>query len=156
MATLRDHARRYLAWRSIVKDTDELNLDKHHRDEADKNLADAHARVDASLQETYRFLLVPMQDPEAPNGLTKVLWEDETLTLRGSTYDKAIRQATREREWVIEEWAPDHLAPLLAEMVLEARQALRVHQQSLARHLQVPLPAAAPVGALPRPLPAVP
>jgi hypothetical protein len=118
--TLRDHARRYLAWLSIVKDTNELNLDKHHETEANKNLADARERVDASLQETYRFLLVPMQDPEAEGGLTRVVWEDETLALRGSSYDKAIETTTRDREWIIRAWAPAHLRGLLAKWFWKA------------------------------------
>ncbi len=111
---LRDHVRRYLAWQSIVEDAEQLNLDKHHEKEAKKNLEDARTRVEASLKETYRFLLAPMQDPEAPDGLTKILWEDETLSLSGSTYDKAIDAATREREWIISAWAPPHLHTLLA------------------------------------------
>jgi hypothetical protein len=111
--TLRDHVRRYLAWHSIVEDTNELNLDKHHEKEAKKNLDEARGRVDGSIREAYRFLLVPMQDVEAEGGLSKVVWEDEALTLAGSTYDKAIEMATRDREWVIRAWAPPHLADLL-------------------------------------------
>ena len=111
---LRDHVRRYLAWQSIVDDADQLNLDKHHEKEARRNLDDARGRVDASLKEAYRFLLAPVQDPDEPDGLTKVRWEDETLSLAGSTYDKAIDAVTREREWVIGAWAPPHLHGLLA------------------------------------------
>ena len=113
-STLRDHVRRYLAWGSIVKDAGELNLDKHHEAEANKNLVDARSLVDGSLRETYRYLLVPMQEVDAESKLSEVLWEDETLALPGSTYDKAIEAATRDREWVIRAWAPPHLAALLA------------------------------------------
>jgi len=112
--TLRDQVSRYLAWSSIVDDADELNLDKHHEKEAKKSLDDASKRVEACLRETYRFLLVPMQDPDAPDGLTKIRWEDEALNLSGSTYDKAITAAVREKEWVIAAWAPTHLASLLS------------------------------------------
>lgn len=112
--TLRDQLRRFLAWDSIVDDAEELNLDKHHEKEAKKNLEEANARVDASIREAYRLLLVPMQDPSAPDGLTKVLWEDEALSLSGSSFDREIERATREREWVIKAWAPPHLRGLLA------------------------------------------
>jgi len=111
--SLRDHVRRYLAWKSIVDDANELNLDKHHEKEANKNLAEAAARVEASIREAYRFLLAPMQDPETAGGLTKILWEDEALPLTGSTFDKAITATTREKEWVISAWAPTHLDSLL-------------------------------------------
>ena len=110
---LRDHLRRFLAWDSIVDDEEELNLDTHHKKEATKNRDDASARVDASIRESYRYLLVPMQDAEAADGLSKVTWEDETLSLAGSSFDKEIVRATREREWVITAWAPPHLGALL-------------------------------------------
>lgn len=112
--TLRDQVRRFLAWQSIVEDADQLNLDKHHEKEAKKNRDEAAARVDASIRETYRLLLVPMQDPDAENGLSTIHWEDEALQLSGSSYDKAIETTTREREWVIKGWAPPHLGALLS------------------------------------------
>lgn len=112
--TLRDQVRRYLAWRSIVDDAEQINLDRHHEREAKKNRDDASARVDASIKEAYRFLLVPMQDAEEEGGLSTIHWEDEALQLAGSTYEKAIESATREREWVIQAWAPAHLGALLS------------------------------------------
>jgi excisionase family DNA binding protein len=106
--------RGYLAWQTIVEDADQLNLDKHHEKEANKSRDEASARVDASIKETYRLLLVPMQDPEVDGGLTSVIWEDEALVLSGANYDKAIESATRDREWVIKAWAPPHMGALLA------------------------------------------
>src|SRR5690242_11331961 len=54
-----------------------------------------------------------MHDPEADGGLGSVSWEDEAPNLAGSSYEKAIEVATREREWVIKAWAPPHLGALL-------------------------------------------
>ena len=112
-AALRDHMRRQLAWQSIVDDADELNLDKHHEKDARKSLDEARQRVEGSLKETYRFLLAPMQDPEAEGGLSTVCWEDEALSLAGVNYDIAITNAVRDKEWVIKAWAPIHLRDLL-------------------------------------------
>ena len=112
-STLCDHVRRSLAWASIVDDVDELNLDRHHEKEAKKNLDEAKARVEGAIRETYRHLLVPMQDAEAKGGLSKVAWEDEALSLAGSSYEKAIATTTKEKEWVISIWAPTHLRALL-------------------------------------------
>lgn len=112
--TLRENTARYLAWQSIVEDADELNLDKHHEKEANKNRDEADKRVEACIKETYRFLLVPSQDPDAPDGLTTVRWEDEALGLSGSNYEKAIASVVREKEWVIAAWAPTHLAAVLS------------------------------------------
>jgi hypothetical protein len=112
--TLRDQVRRFLAWKSIFDDAEQLNLDKHHEKEAKKNRDEADGRVDGSIRETYRLLLVPMQDADPDGKLSAVFWEDEALALGGSSYDKAIEAATREREWVIKAWAPPHLGDLLA------------------------------------------
>lgn len=112
-AALRDHVRRLLAWQSIVEDADELNLDKHHEKDAKKSLDEAQQRVEGSLKETYRFLLAPMQDPDADGGLSTVVWEDEALSLAGMNYDIAINNAVRDKEWVIQAWSPIHLHGLL-------------------------------------------
>jgi predicted AAA+ superfamily ATPase len=111
--TLRDQVRRFLAWQSIVDDADQLNLDKHHEKEAKKSRDEADARVTASVKETYRLLLVPVQDPDADGGLTTVQWEDESLALAGSSYEKAIERATTDQVWIISSWGPTHLATLL-------------------------------------------
>jgi predicted AAA+ superfamily ATPase len=122
VTTLRDQVRRYLAWQSIVDDADELNLDKHNEKEAKNNIQPASDRVDGCIKEAYRFLLVPMQDPDAlknrdadgSKAAPKIIWEDEALSLAGSSYDRAIASTTREREWVVPTWAPAHLNGLLA------------------------------------------
>jgi uncharacterized protein len=113
VTTLRDQVRRVLAWQSIVDDADALNLDKHHEKEARNSLKNAQDRVEGSLRETYRLLLVPMQDADDQAGMSTLVWENELLALQGSTYEKAIETVTREREWVIKGWAPAHLAALL-------------------------------------------
>jgi uncharacterized protein len=107
---LREHVRRYLAWKSIVDDADQLNLDKHHEKEAKKSLDEAAARVEGSIREAYRFLLAPHQQPESGS---KIEWEDDALALSNSSYDKAITSAVREKEWVIPAWAPTHMHALL-------------------------------------------
>lgn len=139
--TLRDHVRRYLAWESMWEARDELNLDKHSKDEVEKNRKDASDRVDGSIKEAYKILLAPMQEPDAPGGLTKISWEDEALNLSGANYDKAITQAVREKEWVISAWAPTHLANLLKRWFWKddapAAGALRVWLDSC-RYLYMP------------------
>ena len=85
-ATMRDHVRRYLAWHSIVKDTNELNLDKHHEAEANKNLGDANAiastrasrRRTASCSCPCRTRTPRVASRKVASG------RDEALTLRGS------------------------------------------------------------------------
>lgn len=112
--TLLDQVRRYLAWQSIVEEADALNLDKHNEKEAKKNCDDAGKRVEASVRETYRYLLAPMQDPDTASGPAKIAWEDEPLTLAGSSYERVLDSVTKEREWIIRQWAPAHLRTLLS------------------------------------------
>lgn len=112
VGSLKEHVRRFLAWQQIVEETDALNLDKHHEKEAKKHLEEASSRVDACLKETYRYLLVPLQEVDSGSP-GPVQWEDEALNLSLGSYDKAITTTTREREWIIGAWAPTHLANLL-------------------------------------------
>ncbi|MEI8258718.1 MAG: hypothetical protein WCJ30_23855, partial [Deltaproteobacteria bacterium] len=70
--------------------------------------------------ETYRILLVPMQDADTAGGASGVSWEDETLSLSTAPYDRAIENVTREREWVIGAWAPAHLHALLGKWFWKA------------------------------------
>jgi hypothetical protein len=111
--TLLGHVRRYLAWKSIVDDANELNLDKHHEKEATTALNESAGRVEGSLKETYRFLLAPMQDVEGNATSPTITWEEEPLSLAGSTYEKEISKTLEEKVWVIKAWAPIHLHDLL-------------------------------------------
>ncbi len=53
--------RRYLAWDSIVADTQELNLDPHQAKQAEVQRQAAADAVTARLPETYQWLLTPQQ-----------------------------------------------------------------------------------------------
>ena len=53
--------RRYLAWDSIVADTQELNLDPHQTKQAEVQRQAAVDAVTARLPETYQWLLTPQQ-----------------------------------------------------------------------------------------------
>ena len=53
--------RRYLAWDSIVADTQELNLDPHQNKQAEVQRQAAADAVTARLPETYQWLLTPQQ-----------------------------------------------------------------------------------------------
>ena len=66
LKTLRDAARRYLAWTSIDKDRQDgaLNLDDFQKGLIAKHITDGNERVDGQLAETYQWLLVPAQRAE--------------------------------------------------------------------------------------------
>ena len=59
--------RRYLAWDSILKDRDQLNLDPHQARQAETQRNSADSAATARLPETYQWVLAPTQkkDPGA-------------------------------------------------------------------------------------------
>jgi len=64
---LDEAVRRYLAWESIVAETETLNLDPHQEKQAEAQKGSADGAVKARLPEAYQWLLVPVQDnPQAP------------------------------------------------------------------------------------------
>ena len=59
--------RRYVAWKSILDEREELNLDPQQVRQAETQLASADGAVTARLPEAYQWLLVPVQtSPQAP------------------------------------------------------------------------------------------
>jgi predicted AAA+ superfamily ATPase len=68
--------RKYLAWTSIVVDSDTLNLDPHQARQAETQKQAADGAVTARIPETYQWLLVPEQtSPQAP-----IVWHAVRLT----------------------------------------------------------------------------
>ncbi|MGE5552978.1 MAG: Swt1 family HEPN domain-containing protein [Betaproteobacteria bacterium] len=83
---LDEAVRRYLAWESILRDQEQLNLSPFQVRQAEEQRRSADLAVTARLPETYQWLLVPVQTtPQAP-----VEWEairlqgDEALAVRAS------------------------------------------------------------------------
>ena len=61
MEGLKQEARRFLAWQSVVRDRDALNLDTHQRREAEEGEKDSAKTAQLRFNEAYRWLLVPTQ-----------------------------------------------------------------------------------------------
>jgi hypothetical protein len=58
----------YLAWKSIVEEQEILNLDAHHRRQAQDSMTRSNETVDLRLREAYSWLLVPAQEADAGAG----------------------------------------------------------------------------------------
>lgn len=66
MQDLDEAVRRYLAWESIVADTEVLNLDGGQKKQAESQLKTAGSMVASRIPETYQWMLVPVQaNPQA-------------------------------------------------------------------------------------------
>ncbi|MEZ5293424.1 MAG: Swt1 family HEPN domain-containing protein [Vicinamibacterales bacterium] len=83
---LDEATRRYLAWKSILAEQVELNLDPQQVAQAETQKANADSAVTARLPETYQWLLVPTQSsPAAPVEIQATrLSGSEPLAVRAS------------------------------------------------------------------------
>ncbi len=93
--------KRYLSWKSVVEDSDALNLDAFQRGTAAENRDRSSETVALRIRETYCRLLAPKQE-----GGGAVEWD--AIRLQGGSEDFATRAAAKlvEEELLIEKWAP--------------------------------------------------
>jgi hypothetical protein len=98
---LDQEVRRYLAWQSIVKDVDALNLDTHQRRQAAESEKRADETVGIRLQTAYCWVLVPGQEGTGP-------WTWTATRLPGSHESCVVRAARQLRgdEQLIARWSP--------------------------------------------------
>ena len=98
---LESEVRRYIAWDSIVADTDMLNLDTHQRREAVRGKERSSETVGMRFNEAYCWLLIPTQEGTQP-----ITWEDTRLSgAQENPVAKAIKQVKND-EQLITKWSP--------------------------------------------------
>lgn len=101
MEGLQTEVRRFLAWRSIVKDADMLNLDTYQRKQAAEAEKRSEETVLLRLQEAYSWLLVPSQDGAGP-------WHWEATRIPGAD-TSCVQRASRKlqsNDELITKWSP--------------------------------------------------
>ena len=110
---LKEQARTYLAWKSIIQDIDEgkLNLDLFQAKQAKKNKDQAEQILIQLTKDTYKWLLCPTQ--ETIKGRTEIVWEVVSITTNAANLMAEIEQKLRTEEWLISDWSPIHLQKLL-------------------------------------------
>ncbi|MYH50428.1 MAG: ATP-binding protein [Gammaproteobacteria bacterium] len=87
---LESAVRLYLAWKSIVREKEVLNLDPFQSNQAENRLKAEDGRVKGQLPEVFLWLLAPVQDKPAD----EVSWEALRLT---GTGELAVRASARLR-----------------------------------------------------------
>ena len=85
---LEDGVRRYLAWQSILRDKDPLDLPPHQVRQAESQRTAAEGAVAARIGETYQWLLVPVQTTPQAN----VEWQAIRLAGQGPLAERASRR----------------------------------------------------------------
>ncbi len=91
LGELRQTARRYLAWKSIVDERDTLNLTPHQFKQASDKMKDTSGHVDSQIRETYSLLLEPHQQ----GGGKRIRWQTTKVPSSSSlkSHDCSLAQA---------------------------------------------------------------
>lgn len=102
--SLKQEVRRFLAWKSIKEDSEDLNLDAAQNRETDNNLHRSDETVDIRIKEAYCWLLVPYIDKNAD--LKNVVWD--IIRISGGNEGIIAKAAKKmiQNEAVITRWAP--------------------------------------------------
>ena len=127
MEGLAQETRRYLAWKSVVRDREALNLDTHQRREAAEGEKASDGTVRLRLDEAWRWLLVPIQHV-LPEGVGGLVWEAMPLAGGGDPIAVRAWQRMRSSEHVIPEWSPALLAMELERWFWRGRAHVPVKQ----------------------------
>lgn len=114
VSRLNDHARTYLAWKSIAKDIEDgiLNHDISHLNQAKRQRDATEQTLQQLVRETWKWILSPIENFDSGKPVLK--WE--TLAISTSAYrlPKAIESRLSEEEWLITQWSPIHLKTILS------------------------------------------
>jgi uncharacterized protein len=116
---LKEQARIYLAWESIVHDIESgtLNQDLAHLNQAKRNAEGAEKSLSQLVRETYKWLMAPVE--EFVKGKPTLKWEAVSVSPTAQNLIQEIETKLREEEWLIYEWSPIHLRDMLSQWYLK-------------------------------------
>lgn len=112
---LQTEVKRFIAWKSILSDKDDLNLDGGQLREAESSLNRSNSSVETRMKETYCWLLVPFIDQY--EDIKTIQWEISNL---GGGDNEIVSKATKKMiqgEQIITTWAPALLKMSLDELL---------------------------------------
>lgn len=112
---LQIEVKRFIAWKSIISDKDDLNLDGGQLREAESSLNRSNSSVESRMKETYCWLLVPFIDQY--EDIKTIQWEISNL---GGGDDGIVSKAAKKMiqgEQIIHTWAPALLKMSLDELL---------------------------------------
>lgn len=123
LSRLKDNARTYLAWKSIVGDIrdEKLNLDMHNSRQADSALQQAEKVLKQGVRDCYKWLLNPYEEPSG--GRFALKWETTQVAAGTGNFLTAIENKMKEEEWIIPEWSPIHLSNALKQWYFKDGQS---------------------------------
>ena len=104
MLALQQTVRRFLAWKSIKEDSEDLNLDAAQNRETDNNLTRANKTVDDQIKEAYCWLLTPYIDKAID--LKTIVWDANRISGGNENIIGRAANKMRQNEQIITKWAP--------------------------------------------------
>jgi len=102
--SLKHEVRRFLAWKSIKEDSEDLNLDAAQNRETENNLHRSNETVDIRIKEAYCWLMVPYIDKNTD--LKNIVWD--IIRISGGNEGIIAKAAKKmiQNEAIIAQWAP--------------------------------------------------
>lgn len=107
LSSLEQCVRKYLAWESIYKDKETLNLDSIQRSEALNNLKNSEESVNQRLNKTWCWLLIP--GIEDRSNIENVVWEGKKISVNCQSIVSIAAKKLCEDADIIEVWGPQLL-----------------------------------------------
>lgn len=104
MGSLKQSVKEYLAWQSIKRDSETLNLDAAQNHETDNNIRRSNETVEARIKETYCWLLVPYIDRAVD--MKTIVWDTTRISGGQDSIVKKAAQKMISNETLITKWAP--------------------------------------------------
>ena len=104
LVSLQTEVKRFIAWKSIMSDKDDLNLDGNQIRETQQNLDRSNQTVELRIKETYCWLLVPYIDQF--EDMKTIQWEISNI---GGGDESIVTKSAKKMvqgEQVITNWAP--------------------------------------------------
>ena len=124
IGALQQEVKRWIAWKSILDDAVDLNLDGNQSREAQNNLSRSNDTVERRLKETYCWLMVPYIDQF--EDMKTIQWEISDL---GGGEDSIVSKAAKKMlrsEQIIVKWAPALLQMSLDDLLWKDSDYIQV------------------------------
>lgn len=123
---LKQEVRRLLAWRSIKKESAQLNLDAAQNAETDSNISKSEKTVELRLYEAYCWLLTPYIDPSVD--IQTIQWDEDNVRGGDDSIIQRIRRKMESDEALITKWAPSLLKMKLDQLLWKDKEDITIKQ----------------------------
>jgi predicted AAA+ superfamily ATPase len=112
---LKNQARTYLAWSSIVADVENarLNLDQIQAKQAKDQKAESDKALHRTVRDTYRWLMSPVQEVRRGRLDPKIVWDAVQVSATVPVLIAEIERLAIDNGWLINAWSPIHLKTIL-------------------------------------------